>query len=59
LLIYPLDHNKITFKGEKFTDKPIIGFVVSFPKGSRDDIVEYQVNTRYWQDRYDEKGDDA
>lgn len=59
LLIYPLDHNLVRDDGNKFSDKPIIGFAVSFPKGSRDEKIEYQVNTRYWQDRYGEEDDDA
>lgn len=59
LLIYPLDHNSVTHDGNKFSEKPIIGFAVSFPKGSKDEKIEYQVNTRYWQDRYGEEDDDA
>lgn len=59
LLLYPLDYSYATCKGERFIDKPIMGFAVSFPKGSRDEKVEYQVNTRYWQDRYGEEDDEA
>ena len=59
LLIYPLDNNLITLKEKKFTNKPIIGFAISFPKGLRDEVVEYQVNTRYWQDRFGELDDDS
>lgn len=59
LLIYPLDNNEVLLDGKKFTESPIIGFAISFPKGSRDEVVEYQVNTRYWQDRYGEEIDDV
>ncbi|MBN1379487.1 MAG: Z1 domain-containing protein [Gammaproteobacteria bacterium] len=58
LLIYPLNPDIIQYKQEKVTDLPIIGFAISFPKGSRDEVIEYQVNTRYWQDRYAEDEDD-
>ena len=55
LLLYPLDHNEIDYpKGCKVTC-PIFGFAISFPKGIRNEKVEYQVNTQYWQARY---GDD-
>jgi len=59
LLIYPLDHNLVTHNGETFSGTPIIGFALSFPTGSKDEKVEYQVNTRYWQDRYSEDESDA
>lgn len=59
LLIYPLDNTSVLLEDNSFTDKPIIGFAVSFPVGSRDEKVEYQVNTKYWSDRYGEDEDDA
>ena len=55
LLLYPLDHNEIDYpEGCKVTC-PIFGFAISFPEGIRNEKVEYQVNTQYWQARY---GDD-
>lgn len=61
LLLYPLDHSQFE---KPFTSKPIIGFAISFPQSSKGEAsaIEYQVNTKYWRDRYgeeDEDGDDA
>lgn len=58
LLLYPLDSKSVTLKGEAFTDKPIIGFAISFPKGSKDENVEYQVNSKYWKDRFGDTDED-
>jgi len=60
LLIYPLDHSQFE---KPFTSTPIIGFAISFPESSRGQAsaIEYQVNTKYWRDRYgeEEEEDDA
>lgn len=58
LLIYPLDQAKVLRDGEQVCDTPVIGFAISFPRGSRDDLIEYKVNTKYWQDRYGSDEDD-
>ncbi|MEX0732559.1 MAG: Z1 domain-containing protein [Aquisalimonadaceae bacterium] len=58
LLIYPLDPAEILSDGKPVSDSPFIGFAISFPRGSRDDLVEYKVNTTYWQDRYGSDEDD-
>lgn len=58
LLIYPLDPAKALKNGDKVCSTPLIGFAVSFPRGSRNDLVEYKVNTKYWQDRYGDEEDD-
>lgn len=52
LLLYPLDPTEINIGGKAVSVDPFMGFAVSFPRGSRDDLVEYKVNTKYWQDRY-------
>lgn len=49
LLIYPLSSPIPT------TETPVIGFAVSFPKSPNAKEIEYQVNTRYWTDRYGEE----
>jgi hypothetical protein len=56
LLIYPLDFSNFT---PLFTSKPIIGFAISFPKSAQGDAgaIEYQVNTKFWRDRYGEEED--
>jgi hypothetical protein len=58
LLIYPLNH-KHAFP-EPFSDKPIIGFAISFPESAVADrsAIEYQVNTTFWRDRYGEEDED-
>lgn len=58
LLIYPLDPTEIRNDGEQVSNTPFMGFAISFPRGSRDDLVEYKVNTKYWQDRYGSDEDD-
>lgn len=57
LLIYPLDPGLLE---KKFTTTPIVGFAFSFPESSRGEAsaIEYQVNTKYWRDRYGEEDDD-
>ena len=57
LLLYPLDH---TLLEKPFTTTPIIGFAISFPESSRGQAsaIEYQVNTKYWLDRYGEEEED-
>ena len=57
LLIYPLDPNLLE---KPFTTAPIIGFAISFPESSRGQAsaIEYQVNTKYWRDRYGEDDED-
>lgn len=57
LLLYPLDP---TLLEKPFTSTPIIGFAVSFPESSRGQAsaIEYQVNTKYWRDRYGEEDED-
>lgn len=58
LLIYPLDPTNIRNDGKQVTNTPFMGFAISFPRGSHDYLVEYKVNTRYWQDRYGSDEDD-
>jgi len=59
LLVYPLDPTEIDCPEGSKVGSPIIGIALSFPKGSRDEKVEYQVNNQYWQDRYgDDESDD-
>jgi hypothetical protein len=57
LLIYPLDPNLLE---KPFTTAPIIGFAISFPESTRGQAsaIEYQVNTKYWRDRYGEDDED-
>lgn len=57
LLLYPLDPNLLE---KPFTTTPIIGFAISFPESSRGQAsaIEYQVNTKYWRDRYGEEEED-
>ncbi|MBS8263849.1 endonuclease [Mesobacillus boroniphilus] len=50
LLIYPLDNKELLH----VTDKPIVGFSISFPKSNRAKEVEYIVDTRYWRNIYGE-----
>lgn len=61
LLLYPLDPNLLS--SSFISAIPVIGFAISFPKSSRgqNSAIEYQVNTKYWSDRYgrDEDEDDA
>lgn len=59
LLIYPLDSSDVLLDGERFTDMPIIGMAMSFPASSKKTTVEYQVNTKYWFDRYGDDEDDV
>lgn len=59
LLIYPLDSSDVLLDGERFTDMPIIGMAMSFPASSNRTTVEYQVNTKYWLDRYGDDDDDV
>ncbi|MGP0628560.1 Z1 domain-containing protein [Nitrospina sp. 32_T5] len=58
LLIYPLDPGKCRVGGNMVTELPVTGFAISFPKGVRDEVIEYQVNTQYWRERYGEDEDD-
>jgi len=57
LLLYPIDHEDFR---EPFSTKPVIGFAISFPGSPRGELgaVEYEVNTRYWNDRYGEDDDE-
>lgn len=57
LLLYPLDSSLLE---KPFTSTPIIGFAISFPESSRGQAsaIEYQVNTKYWRDRYGEEDED-
>ena len=57
LLLYPLDHSQFD---KSLGLGPIMGFVISFPKSSRgeESAIEYQVNTKFWRDRYGEEDDD-
>jgi hypothetical protein len=58
LLLYPLDFSHL---GKPFKkDKPILGFAISFPVSARglSSAIEYQVNTKYWRDRYGEAEED-
>ncbi|MDG9670152.1 Z1 domain-containing protein, partial [Hahella sp. CR1] len=59
LLIYPLDSSNVLLDGERYTDMPIIGMAMSFPASSKRTTVEYQVNTKYWHDRYGDDEDDV
>lgn len=59
LLIYPLDSRNVLLDGKKFTDTPIIGMAMSFPTSSNKTTVEYQVNTKYWLDRYGDDEEDV
>lgn len=59
LLIYPLDSSNVLLDGKRFTDMPIIGIAMSFPASSNRTTVEYQVNTKYWLDRYGDDEDDV
>ncbi|POP67709.1 Z1 domain-containing protein [Pseudomonas syringae] len=59
LLIYPLDSSNVLLDGKRFTDMPIIGMAMSFPASSNKTTVEYQVNTKYWLDRYGDDEDDV
>lgn len=52
LLLYPLDPKDIKKENDAASVYPFMGFAVSFPRGSRDEVVEYKVTTKYWQDRY-------
>ena len=57
LLLYPLDP---TLVKKPFTATPIVGFAISFPRSSRGEAsaIEYQVNTKFWRDRYGEEDED-
>ena len=57
LLLYPLDAGLLE---KSFTSAPVIGFAVSFPESEWGDAsaIEYQVNTKYWRDRYGEEEED-
>ncbi len=59
LLIYPLDSSNVLLDGERFTEMPIIGMAMSFPASRNRTTVEYQVNTKYWIDRYGDDEDDV
>lgn len=59
LLIYPLDSSNVLLEGERFTEMPIIGMAMSFPVSRNRTTVEYQVNTKYWLDRYGDDEDDV
>jgi len=59
LLIYPLDSSDVLLDGVHFTNLPIIGMAMSFPASSKRTTVEYQVNTKYWLDRYGDDEDDV
>lgn len=59
LLIYPLDSSDVLLDGEPFTGMPIIGMAMSFPASRNKTTVEYQVNTKYWLDRYGDDEDDV
>src|SRR5690606_5486779 len=59
LLIYPLDSTNVLLNGERFTEMPIIGMAMSFPASRKRTTVEYQVNTKYWFDRYGDDEDDV
>lgn len=59
LLIYPLDSSNVLLEGERFTETPIIGMAMSFPVSRNRTTVEYQVNTKYWLDRYGDDEDDV
>lgn len=59
LLIYPLDSSDVLLDGKRFTDMPIIGMAMSFPASGNRTTVEYQVNTKYWLDRYGDDEDDV
>ncbi len=59
LLLYPLNHTNSAI-GTPFSSTPIIGFAISFPESSRAELsaIEYQVNTRFWIDRYGTEDED-
>jgi hypothetical protein len=58
LLLYPLDYTQFE---KPFTSNPIIGFAISFPESDQGHAgaIEYQVNTKYWLERYGEEDDDS
>jgi len=58
LLLYPLDPAEVECPAGSRVESPIVGFALSFPKGARDEKIEYHVNTQYWQDRYGESESD-
>ena len=57
LLIYPLDSSSVTLNEEQSSELPIIGMAFSFPASNVPTMVEYQVNTKFWIDRYGEDED--
>ncbi|EKE77443.1 Z1 domain-containing protein [Gallaecimonas xiamenensis] len=59
LLIYPLDPSDVLLKSKQITNMPIIGMAMSFPVSGNRTTVEYQVNTKYWLDRYGDDEDDV
>ncbi|KQS32740.1 Z1 domain-containing protein [Dyadobacter sp. Leaf189] len=58
LLLYPLE-NPLQNE-EPSVETPVIGFAISFPKSNLGEAsaIEYQVNTKYWRDRYGEEDED-
>lgn len=59
LLIYPLDSHDVLLGGKRFTEMPIVGMAISFPASCNETTIEYQVNTKYWLDRYGDDEDDV
>lgn len=57
LLIYPLDNTKFE---KQFASTPVIGFAISFPGSAKGEAsaIEYQVNTKFWRERYGEEDED-
>ncbi|MFE5430605.1 Z1 domain-containing protein [Peribacillus simplex] len=49
LLLYPLDHSK-----HSYTNRPIFGYSISFPKSKKAIEIEYLVDTTYWRNIYGE-----
>lgn len=58
LLLYPLENPALN--NESSIATPVIGFAISFPNSTLGEAsaIEYQVNTKYWRDRYGEEDED-
>jgi hypothetical protein len=51
LLLYPLEATK------SFSEKPVIGYSISFPESEKAEPIEYLVDTTYWRSLYEDNDD--
>lgn len=56
LMVYPIDPGSF---GYEKTSMPFVGFAVSFPASDNGLSVDYQVNSVFWDELFDDEGSNA